>query len=214
MDTPTTSRRRLLQLGAAALPLAALGSALPTAMAPPPAVRAPLCGCPPRPTATCAPSWPGPRCRRSGPRSSRASAGTSRRSPTRSPGTSRSWCSPVPRRRPTPGTPAGPGPTTASMSSRFPTTTCGYVTSAPPSWSPPAPSPAWTPTSTAGARPGRRTRSPTRTTRPRPRPCSATTASRAWKPGSSERAAHWRPTARAPCSPRSARWSTPTATRA
>ncbi|MFI9208436.1 agmatine deiminase family protein [Streptomyces sp. NPDC053253] len=29
MDTPTTSRRRLLQLGAAALPLAALGSALP-----------------------------------------------------------------------------------------------------------------------------------------------------------------------------------------
>ncbi|MFI8257854.1 agmatine deiminase family protein [Streptomyces filamentosus] len=31
MDTPTTSRRRLLQLGAAALPLAALGSALPTA---------------------------------------------------------------------------------------------------------------------------------------------------------------------------------------
>ncbi|MGW5778019.1 agmatine deiminase family protein [Streptomyces sp. NPDC003863] len=30
MDTPTTSRRRLLQLGAAALPLAALGSALPT----------------------------------------------------------------------------------------------------------------------------------------------------------------------------------------
>ncbi|MFG3037598.1 agmatine deiminase family protein [Streptomyces sp. NPDC048330] len=31
MDTPTTSRRRLLQLGAAALPLAALGSTLPTA---------------------------------------------------------------------------------------------------------------------------------------------------------------------------------------
>ncbi|MET9676115.1 agmatine deiminase family protein [Streptomyces sp. NPDC006482] len=31
MDTPTTSRRRLLRLGAAALPLAALGSALPTA---------------------------------------------------------------------------------------------------------------------------------------------------------------------------------------
>ncbi|AJF68691.1 agmatine deiminase family protein [Streptomyces vietnamensis] len=30
MDTPTTSRRRLLQIGAAALPLAALGSALPT----------------------------------------------------------------------------------------------------------------------------------------------------------------------------------------
>ncbi|WP_017236502.1 agmatine deiminase family protein [Streptomyces sp. SS] len=30
MDTPTTSRRRLLQLGAAALPLAALGSALPS----------------------------------------------------------------------------------------------------------------------------------------------------------------------------------------
>ncbi|MER5208250.1 agmatine deiminase family protein [Streptomyces sp. NPDC002825] len=30
MDTSTTSRRRLLQLGAAALPLAALGSALPT----------------------------------------------------------------------------------------------------------------------------------------------------------------------------------------
>ncbi|GGU98500.1 porphyromonas-type peptidyl-arginine deiminase [Streptomyces litmocidini] len=30
MDTPTTSRRRLLRLGAAALPLAALGSALPT----------------------------------------------------------------------------------------------------------------------------------------------------------------------------------------
>ncbi|MEU6166030.1 agmatine deiminase family protein [Streptomyces tanashiensis] len=29
MDTPTTSRRRLLQLGAAALPLAALGAALP-----------------------------------------------------------------------------------------------------------------------------------------------------------------------------------------
>ncbi|MFD0150607.1 agmatine deiminase family protein [Streptomyces sp. NPDC055721] len=29
MDTPTTSRRRLLQLGAAALPLAALGSAMP-----------------------------------------------------------------------------------------------------------------------------------------------------------------------------------------
>ncbi|GGS77927.1 porphyromonas-type peptidyl-arginine deiminase [Streptomyces tanashiensis] len=29
MDTPTTSRRRLVQLGAAALPLAALGSALP-----------------------------------------------------------------------------------------------------------------------------------------------------------------------------------------
>ncbi|MGW8888533.1 agmatine deiminase family protein [Streptomyces sp. NPDC055749] len=29
MDTPTTSRRRLLQLGAAAVPLAALGSALP-----------------------------------------------------------------------------------------------------------------------------------------------------------------------------------------
>ncbi|WP_328941471.1 agmatine deiminase family protein [Streptomyces sp. NBC_00250] len=31
MDLPVTSRRRLLQLGAAALPLAALGSALPTA---------------------------------------------------------------------------------------------------------------------------------------------------------------------------------------
>lgn len=31
MDTPVTSRRRLLQLGAAALPLAALGSAWPTA---------------------------------------------------------------------------------------------------------------------------------------------------------------------------------------
>ncbi|MFF9147921.1 agmatine deiminase family protein [Streptomyces sp. NPDC014861] len=33
MDTPTTSRRRLLQVGAAALPLAALGSALPSAAA-------------------------------------------------------------------------------------------------------------------------------------------------------------------------------------
>ncbi|MEU9858276.1 agmatine deiminase family protein [Streptomyces sp. NPDC047974] len=33
MDTPTTSRRRLLHLGAAALPLAALGSALPSTAA-------------------------------------------------------------------------------------------------------------------------------------------------------------------------------------
>ncbi|MFH7599364.1 agmatine deiminase family protein [Streptomyces racemochromogenes] len=33
MESPTTSRRRLLQLGAAALPLAALGSALPSAPA-------------------------------------------------------------------------------------------------------------------------------------------------------------------------------------
>lgn len=33
MESPTTSRRRLLQLGAAALPLAALGSALPSSLA-------------------------------------------------------------------------------------------------------------------------------------------------------------------------------------
>lgn len=98
-----------------------------------------------------------------------AARGRPRRHRAPSPVSSRSSSWHAPRRPPMPGTSAAPAPTTASRSSRFPSTTCGSATSAPLSSLRPAPPPAWTPTSTGGARPARATTSPLPMTLRRPR---------------------------------------------